>query len=152
VGLRKANTDVRASLRPAFRAYLESYDDWMEYLVDFRDALAHRIPPYVPPGGVPRSKIDEYNDYTRRMNEALRCFEPMEYDRLNAEQQKMLVFQPMITHSLIKAQRLVPFHGQLLSDFLTVEELGNKLLDELRRSSEPAGPARTRPGPVRISG
>lgn len=135
VGLRKSNADVRASLRPAFRAYLEGRDDWMEYLVDFRDALAHRIPLYVPPGGVPRSNIDEHNDYTRRMHEALKGLDPTEYERLAAEQSKMLVFQPMMTHSFIEAQGLIPFHGQLLSDFLTIEELGNKMLDELSASS-----------------
>ena len=55
VGLRNSNAQVRASLRPAFRTYLEARDDWMEYLVDFRDALAHRIPLYIPPGVIPRS-------------------------------------------------------------------------------------------------
>jgi len=135
VGLRNSNTHVRASLRPAFRTYLEGRDDWMEYLVDFRDALAHRIPLYIPPGGVPRSNIDEYNDYTSRRSEALRRLDTADYDRLNAEQSKMLVFQPMMTHSLIEAQGLVPFHAQLLTDFLTIEELGNKMLDELRGSS-----------------
>lgn len=44
----------------------------------------------------------------------------------------MLIFQPMMTHSLMEAQGLVPFHGQLLSDFLTIEELGNKMLEELK--------------------
>lgn len=152
VGFRKANIDVRTSLRPEFRAYLESHDSWMEYLIDFRDALAHRIPLYVPPGGVPRNKTEEYNDYTRRMNEALRRFEPAEYDRLNAEQQKMLVFQPMMTHSLIESQRLVPFHAQLISDFLTIEELGNKMLDELNLSSKADVPPRKQPGSARNSG
>ncbi len=132
VGLRKTNADVRATLRPAFRAYLEARDDWMEYLVDFRDALAHRIPLYIPPGGVPRSKMSEFNQFERQMSEALRRFDTAEYDRLSAEQSKMLVFQPMMTHSLIEAQSLVPFHGQLLSDFLTIEELGNKMLEEFK--------------------
>ena len=132
VGLRKANADVRASLRPTFRAYLEARDDWIEYLVDFRDALAHRIPLYIPPGGVPRSKVLEFNQFQRQMNEALSRFDTAEYERLSAEQSKMLVFQPMMTHSLVEAQRLVPFHGQLLSDFLTIEELGNKMLEELK--------------------
>ena len=132
VGLRKTNTAVRDSLRPAFRSYLEARDDWMDYLVDFRDALAHRIPLYIPPGSIPRAKIDEYTVCERGKNDALRSLNIAEYDRLNAEQNKMLLFQPMMTHSLIELRQLVPFRGQLLSDFLTVEELGNKMLEELK--------------------
>ena len=134
VGLRKTNVDVRASLRSTFRAYLEARDDWMEYLVDFRDVLAHRFPLYIPPGGVPRSKVSEFRQFEHQMSEALRRLDTAEYDRLSAEQSKMLIFQPMMTHSLMEAQGLVPFHGQLLSDFLTIEELGNKMLEELKQA------------------
>jgi hypothetical protein len=65
---------------------------------------------------------------------SLRQLDTDEYDRLLEEQSKMLMFQPMMTHSLIEAQRTVAFHGQMLSDFLTIEELGNKMLDELLRT------------------
>jgi hypothetical protein len=132
VGLRRPNAEVRGSLRPAFRKYLEERDDWMEYLVDFRDALAHRIPLYVPPGSVPQSKVDAHNDYARRMTEALMQLNPAEYERLGAEQRKLLVFQPLMTHSFIEAQGVVAFHAQLINDFLTIEELANKMLDELK--------------------
>jgi hypothetical protein len=134
VGLRKTNTKVRASLRPAFRRYLEERDDWMDYIIDFRDALAHRIPLYIPPGGVPKSKLDEFNDYARRMQEAHTRLDPAEYDRLEAEQSKLLMFQPMIIHSFVEARHLPPFHFQLLTDFLTIEELATKLLHELKES------------------
>jgi hypothetical protein len=52
VGLRKHNVQVRASLSEDFRAYLDTLEKWFEYLADFRHAVAHRIPLYIPPGGV----------------------------------------------------------------------------------------------------
>ena len=122
VGLRKTNTAVRDSLRPAFRDYLEARDDWMDYLVDFRDALAHRIPLYVPPGSIPRAKIDEYIICERGKNDALRWLNFAEYDRLGAEQNKMLLFQPMMTHSLIEMGKLVLFHDRFFDSRRTWQQ------------------------------
>lgn len=31
------------------QAYLAEHDAWFEYLEDYRHALAHRIPLYIPP-------------------------------------------------------------------------------------------------------
>jgi hypothetical protein len=142
VGLRKINTKVRASLQPAFRGYLEERDDWMDYISDFRDALAHRIPLYIPPGGVPKSKLDEFKDHDRRMHEAIMRFDQAEHDRLEAEQSKLLMFQPMIIHSFVETRHLPPFHFQLLTDFLTIEELATKLLHELKAIRLPRSKAR----------
>jgi hypothetical protein len=55
VGLRKHNVQVRASLSEDFQAHLDTLERWLEYLADYRHAVAHRIPLYIPPGGV-RSK------------------------------------------------------------------------------------------------
>jgi len=52
VGLRKQHKKVRDSLSPELRAHLDSFEGWFDYLVDYRDAFAHRIPLYIPPGGV----------------------------------------------------------------------------------------------------
>jgi len=135
VGFRKTNTKVRESLQPAFRRYLEERDDWIDYIIDYRDALAHRIPLYIPPGGVPKSKHDEFYDYDRRMQEVM--FDPAEYNRLEAEQSKLLLFQPVMTHSFVEARHLPPFHNQLVIDFLTIEELSTKFLRELKASRLP---------------
>src|SRR5258705_3509371 len=37
---------------------LSKLDTWFEYLVEYRDALAHRIPLYIPPGGVRPALVD----------------------------------------------------------------------------------------------
>jgi hypothetical protein len=133
VGLRKQNTEVRVSLNAALRAYLETLDPWMDYLVDFRDALAHRIPLYVPPGSIPRGSVAAYNHLTRRMNDALIRLDPTTSDHWSAEQARLLVFQPMMTHSISEARGLVPFHAQMLADFATVEELGTKMVKDLEQ-------------------
>ena len=71
VGLRAKSEQVRGTFSPEFRAYLVTLDEeWFPYITDYRDALAHRIPLYVPQR-VRTEDLDQYNDLTRRMNEAI---------------------------------------------------------------------------------
>jgi hypothetical protein len=51
---------VRKSLTDAFRNYLDSRQDWLANLIDFRDSLAHRIPLFIPPYVVPAPNIEKY--------------------------------------------------------------------------------------------
>ena len=44
VGLRAKHTEVRSSLSGALQGYLTTLDPWLDYIIEYRDALAHRIP------------------------------------------------------------------------------------------------------------
>jgi hypothetical protein len=131
--LGKENKTVRSSLSVEFQTYLDTMQEWFGYLADFRHALAHRIPIYIPPGMVPQKNVDAYNAITMQMTDALNQMRSQEYDRLSEEQSKLLVFQPMIAHSTIETKSPYVFHPQLIADFLTVEALGERMLRELRR-------------------
>ena len=60
---------------------------------------------------------------------------PSEWERLSAEQGKLLTFHSVISHSKRETTALFPFHAQMIADFLTVEEFGYKILDELKLPS-----------------
>lgn len=138
VGFRSHHAELRSTLSAEFQEYLEKLDPWMEYIIEYRDALAHRIPLYVPPGGVLPANVDAYNELSKQMTEALYVKQDgFEYDRLVAQQQKLLVFQPVITHSVRETTGHFRFHVQMLIDFLTIEEIGHKMLHELSRSAKP---------------
>ena len=80
-----------------------------------------------------RAVGDAYNDLEIRLGAAINSSQTEEYERLLAEQSKLLVFRPLVGHSLSEME--APpyyFHPQLVVDFLTVEELGEKMLVELR--------------------
>jgi hypothetical protein len=66
-----------------------------------------------------------------RKTAALNARSPCEYERLDAEQVKLFVFQPLICHSFNEIRAPMAFHPQLIADFLTVEALGLKMLAEL---------------------
>jgi hypothetical protein len=87
---------VRSTLSVGFQDYLVKLDPWLDYIIEYRDALAHRIPLYVPPGGVPVRHVDAYKTLERSIQEALYVRgDAYENERLLAEQNKLLVFQPL---------------------------------------------------------
>lgn len=133
VGLGKKNVCVRRSFSPEFQKYLNELNDWFDYLENFRHALAHRIPLYVPPYVVPNDKKAAYQELEDRITEALNRRDLAEHERLSTEQKTLAAFYPYMTHSFEEAAEFVAFHPQLLADFNTIEELGQKMLEELDR-------------------
>ncbi len=133
VGLGKKNTIVRRSFSNGFAEYLNRIDDWFDYLENFRHALAHRIPLYVPPFIVDPTREAAYRDLEGRKNQAIARRDFIRYGRLSTEQTALGVFRPWIMHSFGEKARPVVFHSQMLADFNTIEELGLKLLEELER-------------------
>lgn len=134
VGLKAEHKELRGTLSPMFQDYLASRDDWMKYVIEYRDALAHRIPLYIPPGTISQKNRNAYDEFERRRMHALYVREhPTAYQSISLKQSKLLVFKPIITHSLTEAQGWYPFHKQMVIDFVTIEEMGNKMLDEINR-------------------
>lgn len=134
VGFGKKNTRVRQSLSKEFQSYLTGLNSWFAHLEDFRHALAHRIPLYIVPYVVPEAKQKEYDEFSQLMAQTR---EPGEYERLKADQRKLVQFAPWMTHSYGEKAKRVVFHPQMLSDFNTIEEMARKLLVELDRIDAP---------------
>jgi hypothetical protein len=53
IGLGPKCKEVRGSFSKDTRDYLAAHDEWFDDLIDFRDALAHRVSLYIPPFVVP---------------------------------------------------------------------------------------------------
>jgi len=62
---------------------------------------------------------------------ALALGDHVTYDKLRNDQKKLGEFRPWVTHSVYEQSPFAYFHFQLLCDWLTIEELGLKLLEEL---------------------
>lgn len=130
VGFRPKNKVVRQSVSDETRAFLAGMDDWFGLLESFRDALAHRIPLYVP-----------FLTITGAATEELKAFQEetmapgWTYERWNAVMVKVRElgnFEPLMTHSVFTAPR-VPFHQQMICDLATVVALGELIFADLER-------------------
>ena len=133
VGLRKSNKDVHDTFSKEFQEYIITIDDWFGQLVDFRDALAHRIPLYIPPYAIAKDNQEDYRKLDEQKWKAGMSGDSAEYDRLHTEQMALVAFQPVMQHSYFEETNSLAFHPQLIANFLTIDELGHKILEELER-------------------
>lgn len=133
VGLGAKNKLVRDSFSKEFQEYLKSLDVWFDAMGNFRHALAHRIPFYIPPYVVTTDKEAAYRELEDRMTDAIKRKDFAEYDRLSVDQMKLAVFRPWMQQSFEEKAKPIVFHAQVLADFNTIEELGRKMLEELNR-------------------
>lgn len=116
----------RRLLNPRLCAYLRkgTITQWYnKYAKNYRDALAHRIPPYVPPAAL--------NDEQQRRFEYLeqeikRLREEGDFERIEVrqdEQESLGRSNLLFVHSFSEKAIPVYLHPQLIADFMTVEEL-----------------------------
>jgi hypothetical protein len=134
VGLGKKNTEVRASFSPDFVAYLDRRQSWVDdHLKVFRDALAHRIPLYIPPFIVDPKNIEEYNRLEAESGAALSSHDFDGYNKRQAQKKSLEIYRPWMTHSFTENAPVSVFHRQMLQDYLTIDEFGREMLTEFER-------------------
>ena len=134
VGLRSGCIAVRETFSAKFQEYLASRDGWFGYLENYRHALAHRIPLYVAPYTLRRSKLDEHNELERRKHEAHKQRDFDLWLRLDAEQEALGTFTPWMMHSFSEGTAPVAFHPQVLADWNTAVEMAHEFLKEINPS------------------
>ena len=130
VGFGSGCTEVRDSLPDRFVEYLLEIRDWYENLENFRHALAHRIPMYIPPGYLDEEQAAKYSSIQGQINDAVGRKDFAIADRLEDKQAALLSFHPIATHSFGENAKIVYFHAQMLSDIGTVQEIASRLLPE----------------------
>lgn len=129
---------VRRSLPADLRNHLKLLNPWFDHLENFRHALAHRIPLYVPPGAVLLQDIPKYELLGRQMAKALRRRNAMRYENLLRAQAALERYQPEMLHSPEDKTARIVFHPQLLSDFKTICDLAMRLNAALDTEKGPA--------------
>jgi hypothetical protein len=131
VGFGPKNKFVRQSLSEGFRTHLDAMNGWFGNLESFRHSLAHRIPLYIPPYIVSPNDEKRWRSLEAAIFEASFRGDVALEKRLEADQNKLGRFRPGIKHSFSEGSRQIVFHAQLIADFMTVEQLAEKLLAEL---------------------
>ena len=125
VGLYKNTT--QEILNDDFKQYLNSdrMKKWHdEYLKNYRDALAHRIPLYVPPKSLTSDQQKQIVDIEEKRNKAIKDRNVSLMDNLQKEEDSIGTPSPFFVHSLTETDNeMVSLHAQVITDFGTVEEI-----------------------------
>jgi len=128
------NRSTTKYLPPPLRDYLssETITKWREdYLKSFRDALAHRIPLYIPPAEFTPEEGARYNLLENEKMDLIRAKELGRLEVLNREQENIGCPSFTFLHAFEENEqpKRVLFHPQMLCDAATVVEFGNLFLE-----------------------
>ena len=110
---------------------IASYKDWFAYIKDYRDALSHRIPIYIPPFVFVESHSDEYRRIQDERKAAILKRDLEKLNALDRREEAISMFKPIALHSIVESPGILGFHQQMLRDFLTIEQLGLYMLEAL---------------------
>jgi hypothetical protein len=136
VGLGPKCTYLRESFSDQLQNYLSGLDEWFGYLENYRHALAHRIPLYIPPKRLNDTEAAMHRELESQATNALKNHEFDLHEMLRDQQEQLGTFEPWIMHSFGQAKedaQPVMFHAQLICDLATVIEVAEKLATELKQ-------------------
>lgn len=105
-----------------------------QYLKNYRDALAHRIPLYIPPATLTPAEQDQYNALESKRLTLAHAHQWQRCDEVTAEQDALgrPCFAFLHSASEDGTMRPILIHPQILSDASTVVEFGNLFLAHWR--------------------
>lgn len=104
---------------------------WFDYCENFRHALAHRIPLYIPPYIVTPDNADSHKEIQDKWYKAISSGELVEANSFEKEMQDLGVFRPFIIHSFSEDHKQMCFHSQVIADWRTLLELSELTLSEI---------------------
>lgn len=129
VGMFKRNT--KQVLPLVLTEYVDSkLEQWHEeYLKSYRDALAHRIPLYIPPADYTELESERYQELQKEILESIRNQDWAAIDKLENEQDSLGSPSFVFLHSFNEdPAKPIFLHPQLLADGNTVVEYGSLFL------------------------
>jgi len=129
--------DFQQRLPDPLSVYLQSdhLGEWFaEYSKNYRDAVAHRIPLYVPPSILTGEAQKRYLELEAQIQDLdLTQLGNLELYRKILDEQKLLgKASPLFVHSTSEIGRPMYIHAQVLADYATVEEVVSKFCDHFQ--------------------
>lgn len=136
IGLFNERTQEHLPIK--FLEYLQSEDlqTWYSsYSKNYRDALSHRIPLYVPPTNLNQEEGEKYKKLLEQLQKQLQTLDLADTEGLNRfqdllhQQEQLGQASPFFTHLQTEEGNPVFFHSQVIVDYMTIEELINRFFE-----------------------
>ena len=129
------NEKTQEHLRHELNEYLKSdrMQSWYsEYSKNYRDALAHRIPLYVPPSALNEDEQQKYIEFEKQLLDFSSSEAISQHDEIIEKQSQLGRACPLFAHSLSEGNKPLFLHAQVIADFMTIDEIVNKFCDYFR--------------------
>lgn len=136
------NNATKNLLPPPLKTHLmtDTTTEWHEkYAKSYRDALAHRIPPYIPPAEFTKDEGNRYNELESEKIECIRSHQWERLDQVYAEQAGLGRPSFIFLHAFNEDEpaRPIILHPQMLSDGKAVAEFGHLFLKHWHEGAQP---------------
>ena len=136
-GRRRIGLFIQATsckLPTELRAYISSATiaNWYKkYVMFFRDALAHRIPPYIPPALITHAEGDRFNELESEMVKCIKARQWQRVEEIWVEQAAIGVPCLSFLHAFTEDTPANPvmLHSQILCDAKAIVEFGELFLE-----------------------
>lgn len=154
---KKLDKKIKSALPPTLLDYHSTSEmsSWREHLKEFRHALAHRIPLYVPPFRMRPEDVCLYNELEaeshRLLNECTRLVmkKQISYENsirnnemidryrqkiaeIKQRQSELEFFCPIATHSFTEGGGLIGFHAQVIANWNTIFDFVYHFLEAMQ--------------------
>lgn len=129
--VRAAHRRFVSSLPRSLAAKMSDREEWQRYLTSYRHALAHRIPPYIPPRQWTDEDAAKYNQLDIEKLGAIRRHDWNRIGQIESEQGRIGHFNALMMHSYGAQAQPMWLHPQLICDLATIVDLSESLLDGL---------------------
>lgn len=128
IGLGPKHTVIRQSLPEEFQIYLEQFDVWFAYILEYRHALAHRIPLYIPPRSYRPHEVEEVGRLDREIWDAAIAMKADRLEELEQQRNQIGSFDATMMHSFEENAQPMRLHPQMLCDLSTVVDIAEHLV------------------------
>lgn len=134
IGLGPKNKTMRNHLNVEFKDKLIEFDGngWFEYIFEYRHALAHQIPLYVPPYIIQKKNVEKYNELTSSWSKACQNLKFDEADAIDLERASLGTFDPFFVHSSLRNPKRMLFHSQVLQDWGAIMVISDLALNQIK--------------------
>ena len=129
VGLNPENKTLRQTLPEIFLEELEKFDDWIKYIKDVRNDLAHKVPLYLIPSVIHTEKVKDFESLENKKLEALILKEIEAFEKIESEQSAMSSYRPYWAEQSIKRTSAYLIHPCAINDVNALTQLVEKFFE-----------------------
>lgn len=126
------NKKTQTHFKPELNEYLksDSMQSWYaKYSKNYRDALAHKIPLYVPPAALNDEEKEEYILLEKQLWDFSSLESILKNNEILEKLSSLGRACPFFTHSHDEGSKPLFLHAQVIADFITIDDIINKFCD-----------------------
>lgn len=119
---------LRNSFPEEISKCIDKAKDWFNMVKNFRDALSHRIPFYVPPSELNPEEQKRYRSLEKERDDKIKAGNFEGAVNVFANCRKLGRSSRLMTHSFNEGAEKIIFHAQIIADWNTLLEIEGKMM------------------------